>query len=162
MFGFILISSLNKQTICTTFSGWCFQLLFISHPENWGRFPLWLFFFQRGWFNHQLVFVPIRCVQSPPVPGMQLCDRHTSVSNPELNLNLAIQDLGFGTCVDPIHLTSMWQYFFSISKLPRCICKINLDDSWSISRLAFGRFSYDWKDSQAQTLIVWYIYLHVP
>ena len=33
------------------------------HPEIWGRCPIWLIFFQMGWFNHQpvnlLVFHPI-------------------------------------------------------------------------------------------------------
>ena len=27
--------------------------IFYFHPENWGRFPCWLIFFQMGWFNHQ-------------------------------------------------------------------------------------------------------------
>ena len=27
--------------------------IFYVHPENWGRFPIWLIFFQMGW-NHQL------------------------------------------------------------------------------------------------------------
>ena len=27
--------------------------IFYFHPENWGRFPIWLIFFRRGW-NHQL------------------------------------------------------------------------------------------------------------
>ena len=26
---------------------------FYFHPETWGRFPIWLIFFQMGWFNHQ-------------------------------------------------------------------------------------------------------------
>ena len=37
--------------------GWLgggFQYFWNFHPEHWGRFPFWLIFFQRGWFNHQL------------------------------------------------------------------------------------------------------------
>ena len=31
-----------------TNTGWWFQILFIFTP-TWGRFPIWLIFFQRGW-----------------------------------------------------------------------------------------------------------------
>ena len=27
--------------------------IFYFHPEPWGNDPVWLFFFQMGWFNHQ-------------------------------------------------------------------------------------------------------------
>ena len=32
---------------------WWFQISFYVHPENWGRFSIWLIFFRMGW-NHQL------------------------------------------------------------------------------------------------------------
>ena len=38
---------------------WWFQIFFCFHPENWGRFPFWLIFFQRGW-NHQLAYIWLR------------------------------------------------------------------------------------------------------
>ena len=31
---------------------WCFHIFFYIHPENWGRFPIWLLSFKLGW-NHQ-------------------------------------------------------------------------------------------------------------
>ena len=33
-------------------TSWWFQICFIFTPI-WGRFPIWLIFFQMGWFNHQ-------------------------------------------------------------------------------------------------------------
>ena len=39
------------------FSRWWFQTFFIFTP-NWGRFPIWLIFFQMGW-NHQPVLVSV-------------------------------------------------------------------------------------------------------
>ena len=41
-------SLLNKDDFWLVVSFCCY-----FHPENWGRFPFWLIFFQRGW-NHQL------------------------------------------------------------------------------------------------------------
>ena len=32
---------------------WWFPIYFIFSP-TWGRFPFWLIFFQKGWFNHHL------------------------------------------------------------------------------------------------------------
>ena len=36
-----------------TYTGWWFEIVFIFTPI-WGRFSIWLIFFQMGW-NHQLV-----------------------------------------------------------------------------------------------------------
>ena len=32
---------------------WQLKYVFFFHPENWGRCPIWLIFFNRGWSNHQ-------------------------------------------------------------------------------------------------------------
>ena len=42
----------QKKWATKNTSKWWFQTFFIFTP-NWGRFPIWLIFFQMGW-NHQL------------------------------------------------------------------------------------------------------------
>ena len=57
-------------------SRWWFQTFFNVHPENWGKFPIWLIFFQMGW-NHQLenlshfwsVFDSFNPMANPTVDG---------------------------------------------------------------------------------------------
>ena len=37
--------------------GWCFQICFYVHSENWGNDPTWRMVFQMDWFNHQLLLM---------------------------------------------------------------------------------------------------------
>ena len=34
--------------------------IFHFHPDPWGNDPIWLIFFQKGWFNHQPVIYPLK------------------------------------------------------------------------------------------------------
>ena len=40
-----------------TDSGWWFLKYVLFSTPSWAHDPLWLIFFQRRWFNHQLVNV---------------------------------------------------------------------------------------------------------
>ena len=68
-------SSTSPKTIAAgsnQFENWrCFQIFFILTPNLWWNDPIWLIFFQRGWFNQPptIVQIGVLFVDVCPFPG---------------------------------------------------------------------------------------------
>ena len=72
----------------TTYTRWWFQRFFYFHP--WGNDPIWRAYFQMGWSNHQLVYIPTRPIPRHP------CAKYDAFFTPPFRSNFEAWQLAPG------------------------------------------------------------------